>query len=133
MNLLNKFNEARSSKTAENKKKYTEFDVGDTISVAYRISEGANTRIQNFEGVVIAKSKKPENYNSSFVVRKMSHEIGVERKFLFHSPLVEEIKFVRKGDVRKAKLYHLRDLKGKAARIKEDITAKTSKKDKKEE
>ena len=133
MNLLNKFNEARSSKTAENKKKYTEFDVGDTISVAYRISEGANTRIQNFEGVVIAKSKKPENYNSSFVVRKMSHEIGVERKFLFHSPLVEEIKFVRKGDVRKAKLYHLRDLKGKAARIKEDITAKSSKKDKKEE
>ena len=133
MNLLNKFNEARSSKTAENKKKYTEFDVGDTISVAYRISEGANTRIQNFEGVVIAKSKKPENYNSSFVVRKMSHEVGVERKFLFHSPLVEEINFVRKGDVRKAKLYHLRDLKGKAARIKEDITAKTSKKDKKEE
>ena len=133
MNLLNKFNEARSSKTAENKKKYTEFDVGDTISVAYRISEGANTRIQNFEGVVIAKSKKPENYNSSFVVRKMSHEVGVERKFLFHSPLVEEIKFVRKGDVRKAKLYHLRDLKGKAARIKEDITATTSKKDKKEE
>ena len=133
MNLLNKFNEARSSKTAENKKKYTEFDVGDTISVAYRLSEGANTRIQNFEGVVIAKSKKPENYNSSFVVRKMSHEVGVERKFLFHSPLVEEIKFVRKGDVRKAKLYHLRDLKGKAARIKEDITAKTSKKDKKEE
>ena len=133
MNLLNKFNEARSSKTAENKKKYTEFDVGDTISVAYRISEGANTRIQNFEGVVIAKSKKPENYNSSFVVRKMSHEIGVERKFLFHSPLVEEIKFVRKGDVRKAKLYHLRDLKGKAARIKEDLTAKSSKKDKKEE
>ena len=133
MNLLNKFNEARSSKTAENKKKYTEFDVGDTISVAYRISEGANTRIQNFEGVVIEKKKKPENYNSSFVVRKMSHEVGVERKFLFHSPLVEEIKFVRKGDVRKAKLYHLRDLKGKAARIKEDITAKTSKKDKKEE
>lgn len=133
MNLLNKFNEARSSKTAENKKKYTEFDVGDTISVAYRISEGANTRIQNFEGVVIAKSKKPENYNSSFVVRKMSHEIGVERKFLFHSPLVEEIKFVRKGDVRKAKLYHLRDLKGKAARIKEDLTAKSNKKDKKEE
>lgn len=133
MNLLNKFNEARSSKTAENKKKYTEFDVGDTISVAYRISEGANTRIQNFEGVVIAKSKKPENYNSSFVVRKMSHEVGVERKFLFHSPLVEEIKFVRKGDVRKAKLYHLRDLKGKAARIKEDLAVKSNKKDKKEE
>lgn len=133
MNLLNKFNEVRSSKTAENKKKYTEFDVGDTISVAYRISEGANTRIQNFEGVVIAKSKKPENYNSSFVVRKMSHEIGVERKFLFHSPLVEEIKFVRKGDVRKAKLYHLRDLKGKAARIKEDLAVKSNKKDKKEE
>ena len=127
MNLLNKFNEARSQKTAENKKKYTEFDVGDTISVAYRITEGANTRVQNFEGVVIAKSKKPNNYDASFVVRKISHEIGVERKFLFHSPLVEEIIFVKKGIVNRAKLYYLRDLKGKATRIKEDLRYRTKK------
>ena len=128
MNLLNKFNEAKSQKAAENKEKCTKFSVGDTISVAYRISEGSNTRIQNFEGVVIAKSKKPENYGSSFTVRKISHEIGVERKFLFHSPLVEGIKFIRKGIVRRAKLYFLRDLKGKATRIKEDLKFKSNKK-----
>lgn len=120
-NLLEKFNKAKSDKTAENKKKYTEFDVGDTIIVAYRITEGNSTRVQNFEGIVIAKNRDINNYNSSFVVRKISHEIGVERKFLFHSPLVEEITFVRKGTVKRAKLYFLRDLKGKAARIKEDI------------
>lgn len=129
MNLLNKFNEARSKKTAENKKKYTEFDVGDTIAVAYRITEGSNTRLQSFEGVVIAKSKKPDNYDASFIVRKISHEIGVERKFLFHSPLVEEIAFVKKGIVGRAKLYYLRDLKGKATRIKEDLKYKTKKND----
>lgn len=127
MNLLNKFNENQAKKTAENSKKYTEFDVGDTISVAYRITEGNNTRVQNFEGVVIAKSKKPTNYDSSFVVRKISHEIGVERKFLFHSPLVEEIAFIRKGVVRRAKLYYLRDLKGKATRIKEDLKFRSKK------
>jgi len=127
MSLLNKFNEARSQKTAENKGKSTKFEVGDTISVAYRITEGSNTRIQNFEGVVIAKSRKPENYNSSFVVRKISHEIGVERKFLFHSPLVERIDFVKKGIVNKAKLYYMRNLKGKATRIKEDLDFKSDK------
>ena len=127
MNLLNKFNENKAKKAAENNKKCVEFDVGDTISVAYRITEGNNTRVQNFEGVVIAKSKKPSNYDSSFVVRKISHEIGVERKFLFHSPLVEEITFVRKGVVRRAKLYFLRNLKGKATRIKEDLRFRSKK------
>lgn len=127
MNLLEKFNKARSAKTAENEKKYTEFDVGDTVSVAYRITEGNNTRIQNFEGVVIAKSKKAENYDANFVIRKISHGIGVERKFLFHSPLVEEITFIRKGLVSRAKLYYLRKLKGKAARIKEDLRYRVKK------
>ncbi len=127
MNLLNKFNEAKSKKTAENKKKYTEFDVGDSIAVAYRISEGTNTRLQSFEGVVIAKSKQPNHYDASFVVRKISHEIGVERKFLFHSPLVEEINFIRKGTVKRSKLYYLRDLKGKATRIKENLKFKSKK------
>ena len=129
MNLLEKFNKAKSVKTAENKKKCTNFKVGDTISVAYKITEGNSVRIQNFEGVVIAKSRKPENYNSSFVVRKISHEIGVERKFLFHSPLIEEIIFIRKGIVNKAKLYYLRDRKGKATRIKEDLKGKKDKKE----
>ena len=127
MNLLEKFNATQSQKTTENKKKCTAFKVGDTISVAYRITEGNNTRVQNFEGIVIAKSKKPENYNASFVIRKISHEIGVERKFLFHSPLIEEIVFVRKGIVNRAKLYYLRNLKGKATRIKEDLRSKTKK------
>ncbi|MDD2839947.1 MAG: 50S ribosomal protein L19 [Rickettsiales bacterium] len=127
MNLLNKFNEAKAKETAANKKKYTEFDVGDTIAVAYRISEGANTRLQSFEGIVIAKSKQPSHYDASFTVRKISHEIGVERKFLFHSPLVEEINFVRKGIVKRSKLYYLRDLKGKATRIKEDLKYKSKK------
>lgn len=127
MNLLEKFNATQSQKTTENKKKCTAFNVGDTISVAYRITEGNNTRVQNFEGIVIAKSKKPENYNASFVIRKISHEIGVERKFLFHSPLIEEIVFVRKGIVNRAKLYYLRNLKGKATRIKEDLRSKTKK------
>lgn len=127
MNLLNKFNEARSNKTAENKKKYTEFRVGDTIAVAYRITEGSNTRLQSFEGVVVAKSKKPDNYDANFIVRKISHEIGVERKFPFHSPLVEEITFIKKGIVGRAKLYYLRDLKGKATRIKEDLKYKAKK------
>lgn len=127
MNLLNKFNEAKSKKTAENKKKYTEFDVGDTIAVAYRISEGGNTRLQAFEGIVIAKSKQTDNYDSSIVVRKISHGIGVEKKFFFHSPLVEEITFIRKGTVKRSKLYYLRDLKGKATRIKEDLKAKPKK------
>ena len=120
-NLLEKFNKAKSEETSKNKKKYTEFDVGDTIIVAYRITEGANTRVQNFEGIVIAKNKNVNNYDASFVVRKISHEIGVERKFMFHSPLIEEIIFVRKGTVKRAKLYFLRNLRGKAARIKEDI------------
>lgn len=127
MNLLNKFNETKSKKTAENKNKYTDFGVGDTIAVAYRISEGSNTRLQNFEGVVIAKSKDPNNYDSSFVVRKISHEIGVERKFLFHSPLIEEIIFIRKGIVNRAKLYYLSKLKGKATRIKEDLRFRSKK------
>lgn len=129
MNLLEKFNQARSKATIDNTKKNIKFDVGDSVSVAYRITEGNNTRIQNFEGVVIAKSKDPSNYDASFVVRKISHDIGVERKFLFHSPLIEEIIFVKKGIVHRAKLYYLRKLKGKATRIKEDLRYKKSKKE----
>ena len=123
MNLLNKFNEARSSKTAENKKKYTEFDVGDTISVAYRISEGANTRIQNFEGVVIAK--KHSSVRETFTVRRVSFGVGVEKTFPLHSPRIDHIEVLKKGKVRRAKLYYLRNLSGKASKIKEKQNTKT--------
>ncbi|MDR3290494.1 MAG: 50S ribosomal protein L19 [Rickettsiales bacterium] len=122
VNLVEKFNNAKKQKIAENAKKFIEFNVGDTISVGYRITEGANTRLQNFEGTVLAKSKDAKNFNATFVVRKISAGIGVERKFQFHSPLVEEIKVVKSGIVNKAKLYYLRDLTGKSARIKEDLT-----------
>ena len=128
MNLLEKFDKKLMKNSLQNDKKFIPFSVGDTISVAYKISEGNNVRIQNFEGVVIAKSKNPKNYNSSFVVRKISYEIGVERKFLTHSPLVEEIKLIKKGIVKKAKLYYLRDRVGKATKIKEDLSVKKSKK-----
>jgi large subunit ribosomal protein L19 len=127
VSLLNKFNEKQTKTAVTNAKKMIDFDVGDVVAVSYRITEGLKTRLQNFEGVVIAKSKKPEHYDASFVIRKISHEIGVERKFLFHSPLVEEIIFVKKGVVNRAKLYYLRDLKGKATRIKEDIKYRTKK------
>jgi large subunit ribosomal protein L19 len=121
VNLLNKFNEEKLSLLDKNK--VISFNVGDTVSVSYRITEGNNTRIQVFKGIVIAKSKDFKNYNSSFVVRKISAGIGVERKFLFNSPLVEGVKVERAGVVNRAKLYFLRKLKGKGARIKEDLSA----------
>ncbi|MDR2527247.1 MAG: 50S ribosomal protein L19 [Rickettsiales bacterium] len=122
VNLLEKFNNEKKQKRADFSGKFIKFNVGDVVSVAYKITEGATTRIQNFEGVVLAKSKKPDSYNSSFVVRKISDGVGVERKFLFHSPLVDSIKLVRSGIVNRAKLYYLRKLTGKATRIKEDLS-----------
>ena len=110
MNLLNKFNENQAKKTAENSKKYTEFDVGDTISVAYRITEGNNTRVQNFEGVVIAR--KSGGVSETFTVRKNSYGVGVERVFPIHSPNVANIVVVKKGKVRRAKLGFLRNIVG---------------------
>ncbi|MFT6106225.1 MAG: large subunit ribosomal protein L19 [Rickettsiales bacterium] len=97
------------------------FKVGDTVSVKYKITEGSNTRIQAFIGVVIAKSKSFENYNSTFTVRKISSGVSVERKFTLYSPLIGGIDIVKKGVVRRAKLYYLRGLTGKASRIKEKL------------
>jgi large subunit ribosomal protein L19 len=122
VNLLDEFNNKVKVRATDTSKKSVKFNIGDTLSVAYRITEGTNTRIQNFEGVIIAKSKDFENYSSSFVVRKISAGVGVERKFLFHSPLVEGIKVIRSGVVNRAKLYFLRKLKGKKARIREDLS-----------
>jgi large subunit ribosomal protein L19 len=101
------------------KKKIAEFFPGDTIRVGVRIIEGKRERIQNFEGVCIAK--KNRNINSSFTVRKISFGEGVERTFALYSPVVSSIKVVRSGKVKRAKLYYLRDRKGKSARIAEKI------------
>ena len=96
-----------------------EFSAGDTIEVQVRVKEGNRERLQAFEGVVIAKRNR--GLNSSFTVRKISHGEGVERVFQTHSPLIASIKVKRRGDVRRAKLYYLRERTGKAARIKEKI------------
>ncbi len=103
-----------------------EFNPGDTIIVDVEVTEGVRTRTQAFEGVVIAKRKR--GLHSSFTVRKMSHGEGVERVFQAHSPAIKGITVKRKGHVRKAKLYYLRGLTGKAARIREklDLRSKTT-------
>ena len=101
------------------KKKIPEFFAGDTIKVGVRIAEGKRERIQYFEGVCIAK--KNRDINSSFTVRKISFGEGVERTFALYSPIVGSIKVIRSGKVKKAKLYFLRDRKGKSARISEKI------------
>ncbi len=96
-----------------------EFSPGDTVVVQVRVKEGDRERLQAFEGVVIAKRNR--GLNSAFTVRKVSYGEGVERVFQTHSPLLASIKVKRRGDVRRAKLYYLRDLRGKAARIKEKL------------
>jgi len=101
------------------KKKIPEFFAGDTIKVGVRIAEGKRERIQYFEGVCIAK--KNRNINSSFTVRKISFGEGVERTFALYSPIIGSIKVLRSGQVKRAKLYYLRDRKGKSARISEKI------------
>ena len=101
------------------KKKIPNFFAGDTIKVGVRIVEGKRERIQSFEGVCIAK--KNRDINSSFTVRKISFGEGVERTFALYSPIIGSIKVVRSGQVRRAKLYYLRDRKGKSARIAEKI------------
>ena len=103
-------------------KKIPEFFAGDTIKVGVRIAEGKRERIQYFEGVCIAK--KNRSINSSFTVRKISFGEGVERTFALYSPIVDSIKVIRSGQVRRAKLYYLRDRKGKSARISEKIKKK---------
>ena len=103
-------------------KKITDFSSGDTIKVGVKISEGKRERIQYFEGVCIAK--KNRGINSSFTVRKISFGEGVERTFALYSPIVASLKVIRSGEVRRAKLYYLRDRKGKSARIAEKIKKK---------
>jgi large subunit ribosomal protein L19 len=96
-----------------------DFKAGDTVNVGVRIVEGATERIQAYEGVVIAR--RNAGVNSSFTVRKISHGEGVERKFKLYSPMIQSIRVVKYGIVRRAKLYYLRDRQGKSARIKERL------------
>ncbi|MEQ8483358.1 MAG: 50S ribosomal protein L19 [Pseudomonadales bacterium] len=96
-----------------------EFGSGDTVVVQVKVREGNRERLQAFEGVVIGRRNR--GLNSAFTVRKISHGVGVERTFQLHSPLLASIEVKRRGDVRKAKLYYLRDRSGRAARIKEKV------------
>jgi large subunit ribosomal protein L19 len=103
-------------------KDFPDYAPGDLVRVSYRIIEGDSSRVQIFEGIIIAKERSKTSFNSTFTVRKISHNIGVERKFPLYSPLVEKIDVVKRGSVRRGKLYYLRKLKGKSARIKEKTT-----------
>ena len=121
MKNIEEINKANVQKIIQ-KKKRPEFFPGDTIRVGVRIVEGKRERIQNLEGVCIAK--KNRDINSSFKVRKISFGEGVERTFALYSPVIGSIKVIRSGKVRRAKLYYLRDRKGKSARIAEKIKKK---------
>ena len=121
MKNIEDINKAAIKKIVANKK-ITDFSPGDTIKVGVKIVEGKRERIQYFEGVCIAK--KNRDINSSFTVRKISFGEGVERTFALYSPNVDSIKVIRTGKVRRAKLYYLRDRKGKSARIAEKIKKK---------
>ena len=113
-----------SVKNILSQKKVTKFFAGDTVKIGVKISEGTRERIQYFEGVCIAK--KNRDINSSFTVRKISFGEGVERTFALYSPIIDSIKIVRSGKVRRAKLYYLRDRKGKSARIAEKTKKRIS-------
>ena len=113
-NLLETF-EKKQIERLTGKKRIPTFRPGDTLKVTIRITEGDKSRLQAFEGMCIAR--KNNSVNSNFTVRKLSHGEGVERVFPLFSPIIEKIEVLRKGDVRRAKLYYLRDLTGKRARI----------------
>lgn len=108
-------------------KEHPSFAPGDTVVVKVRVQEGDKERLQAFEGVVIAKRNR--GLNSSFTVRKISSGVGVERAFQLHSPIIGSIEVKRSGDVRRAKLYYLRERSGKSARIKEKLGVRGAKKD----
>ena len=103
-------------------KEIPDFAPGDTVVVQVKVKEGTRERLQAYEGVVI--SKRNRALNSAFTVRKISHGIGVERTFQTYSPVVDTIEVKRRGDVRQSKLYYLRELSGRAARIKEKLAIK---------
>jgi large subunit ribosomal protein L19 len=116
MDIIKAIEAEQMKENAEN------FNVGDTVKVFFKIIEGTTERIQVFEGLVIAKNNS--GIRRTFIVRKISYGVGVERIFPLHSPRIEKIVVVRKGRVRRAKLYYIRDRVGKAAKVKELITRK---------
>ena len=118
MNPILKFEQEQIARLMQGKE-IPVFKSGDTVSVGVRIVEGTTERVQYYEGVVIAR--RNAGVNSSFTVRKISHGEGVERKFKLYSPMLHSIKLVKRGIVRRAKLYYLRELRGRAARIKEKL------------
>lgn len=121
-NLLNSFAEEQVKKiVAARSFQLPSFKIGDTVNVKYKITEGGNTRLQAFSGVIIAKSKNIKNYSATFTIRKISAGIGVERKFPVYSPLLAGLEILKQGVVRRAKLYYLRNLTGKSSRIKEKM------------
>ncbi|MEZ5461811.1 MAG: 50S ribosomal protein L19 [Dokdonella sp.] len=121
MNLLQQFEAEQISRTLP------KFGPGDTIVVNVKVKEGNRERVQAYEGVVIAK--KNAGLSSAFTVRKISHGTGVERVFQAHSPIIESVVVKRRGSVRGAKLYYLRGLQGKKARIKEDLNTPITEKE----
>ena len=110
--------------TEQLQRQLPEFGPGDTIVVNVKVKEGNRERVQAYEGVVIAK--KNAGINSAFTVRKISHGFGVERVFQSHSAIIDSVTVKRRGDVRQGKLYYLRELQGKKARIKEDLAARSA-------
>ena len=116
MNLLQKI-EAQQVEKLQANSKLAEFGIGDTVRVNVKVVEGTRERIQTYEGICVAR--KNAGLNSAFTVRKISYGEGVERVFPLYSPRIESVERVRRGDVRRAKLYYLRKLRGKAARITE--------------
>ena len=117
--MSNKNSIITAIETEQMSKELPPFSPGDTVVVQVKVKEGTRERLQAFEGVVIGKRNR--GLNSAFTVRKISNGVGVERTFQTFSPLVESVQVKRRGDVRQAKLYYLRELSGKAARIKEKL------------
>ena len=122
MNVIEQIEKAEQERLLSGDKNIPDFSAGDTLVVQVRITEGTRTRLQAFEGVCIARSGA--GIKESFTVRKISYGVGVERVFPLYSPLVEEIEVKRRGKVRRAKLYYLRDRRGKSARIAERTTGR---------
>jgi len=122
MNIIQKLNKKEEARHLANGKTIPDFSAGDTLVVQVKIKEGTRERLQAFEGVCIAINGS--GLNESFTMRKISYNEGVERVFPIYSPLVESIEIKRKGKVRRAKLYYLRELRGKSARIAERTTGR---------
>lgn len=118
--MSNKIMQVIESEFMKSAKPMPDFQPGDTVIVQVKVKEGERVRLQSFEGVVI--SKRNRGYHSSFTVRKISHGVGVERVFQSYSPAIESVAVKRKGHVRRAKLYYMRELSGRAARIREKLT-----------